>query len=52
MRTQLQEHLSALDEIEKSLGPKTEAEIDARENELRQELEKLSARRNELKSKE
>lgn len=51
LRTQLQQQLAALDEAEKQLGPKTEAEIEAREKEIQSELESLRARRDELKSK-
>lgn len=52
LRSHLQQQLSALDEAEKQIGPKTEEEIAAREQELQQELDKLRSRRNELKSKE
>lgn len=51
LRAQMQQQLAALDEVEKNLGPKTEEEIAARENELQQELERLRARREELKNK-
>lgn len=51
LRAQMQQQLAALDEAEKNLGPKTEEEIAARENELQQELERLRSRREELKNK-
>ena len=51
LRAHLEQQLAALDEAEKAIGPKTEEEIAARERELQQELEKLQARRQELKTK-
>ncbi len=51
LRADLQQKLAALDEQEKNLGPKTFEEIDAREKELKAELDALAARRKELKSK-
>jgi len=51
LRAQLNAQLAALDEHEKSLGPQTEAEIDAREKEINDELAQLRSRRDALKKK-
>ena len=49
LREQLNQHLAALDEAEKNLGPKTLEAIDAREKEIQKELDDLKARRASLK---
>ncbi len=49
LREQLNQHLQALDEAEKNLGPQTLEAIDAREKEIQQEMEQLKARRASLK---
>jgi len=51
LKQQLQDQIKALDEHAKTLGPQTTAEIDAREKQLKMELDGLAARRNELKKK-
>ena len=48
LKAQLEQQLQRLDEYEKGAGPKTVAEIDAREKELKAELEQLAKRRKEL----
>lgn len=52
LRTHLEQQLAALDEAEKAIGPQTDEEFDAREQELNQELEKLRSRREERRRKE
>lgn len=49
MKEALRQQITALEEHEKNLGPKTAEEIDAREKQLNAELEMLKARRKELK---
>ena len=49
LREQLNQHLAALDEAEKNLGPKTLEAIEAREKEIQKELDDLKARRASLK---
>jgi hypothetical protein len=49
LKEQLQKQIAMLDELAKSAGPKTAAEIDAREKQLNEELAQLAARRKELK---
>lgn len=51
LRNQLKQQLSALDDLEKQMGPRTAEEIDAREKQLNEELAQLKARRTELKKK-
>lgn len=51
LRAQLNEQLSALDELEKSLGPQTLEEVDAREKQLTEELAKLKGVRTQLGKK-
>jgi hypothetical protein len=51
LKDQLKQHISALEEAEKSIGPRTAEAIDAREKELNSELEQLKARRSELGKK-
>ncbi|HYH09371.1 MAG TPA: hypothetical protein VEK11_20155 [Thermoanaerobaculia bacterium] len=51
LRDQLRQSLSALDEAEKNIGPQTVEAIDQREQEIKAELEQLSARRAELGKK-
>jgi len=48
LREQLQQQIAALDEHAKTLGPKTAAEIDAREKQLNDELAQLKARRKDI----
>jgi hypothetical protein len=48
LRTQLNEQLKALDEYEKSLGPQSLEEVDAREKQLTEELSRLKNLRSEL----
>ena len=52
---QLKEHLhqqiAQLDEHAKTLGPQTSDEIDAREKQLKAELDDLASRRSDLKKK-
>jgi hypothetical protein len=48
LREQLNQQLSALDELEKSLGPQSVEEVDAREKQLTDELAKLKNLRTEL----
>src|SRR5881275_1606342 len=48
LRDQLQQQIGALDDYAKTIGPKTSAEIDAREKQLNDELEQLKARRKDL----
>ena len=48
LRAHLEAQLAALDVHEKALGPQTEAELDAREKELQQEMERLRSRRDEM----
>jgi len=45
----LRQQIAALEEHEKTLGPKTAEEIDAREKQLNEELAQLKARRKDLK---
>ena len=52
LKQQLQQQIAQLDEYAKSIGPKTPEEIDAREKQLREELEDLARRRKEYKSSE
>jgi hypothetical protein len=49
LKEQLQQQISQLDEYAKSVGPRTADEIDAREKQLKAELEDLSSRRSDLK---
>jgi hypothetical protein len=51
LRDELRQQLSVLDEFEKTLGPRTAEAIDAREAEIRNELEELASRRNDLNKK-
>ena len=48
LKDQLQKQIAALDEVAKAAGPKTAAEIDAREKQLNEELADLKARRKNL----
>jgi hypothetical protein len=52
LRTQLNAQLAALDAHEKALLPQSEEEIDAREKDLNSQLDKLRARRDEIKKPE
>ena len=52
IRAQLQRKIEQLDEYAKTIGPKTIEQIDAREQELREELEELARRRRELETKD
>jgi len=49
LKESLRQQIAALEEHEKTLGPKTVAEIDAREKQLNDELAQLKARRKDLK---
>jgi|SRR6185436_3530844 len=49
LKDSLRKQITALEEHEKSLGPKTVEEIDAREKALNEELAQLKARRKDLK---
>jgi hypothetical protein len=49
LKESLRKQIAALEEHEKTLGPKTHAEIDAREKQLNDELAQLKARRKDLK---
>jgi len=49
LKEQLQQHISQLDELAKNVGPRTSDEIDAREKQLKAELDELSSRRSSLK---
>jgi hypothetical protein len=49
LKEQLQQQIAQLDEHAKTLGPKTSDEIDAREKQLKAELEDLASRRGDLK---
>ncbi len=51
LKQQLHEQIKALDEHAKTLGPQTADEIDAREKQLKTELDNLATRRSELKKK-
>ncbi|HEX6100969.1 MAG TPA: hypothetical protein VF432_31920 [Thermoanaerobaculia bacterium] len=51
LRTQLNEQLKTLDEYEKSLGPQSLEEVDAREKQLTEELARLKNLRSELGKK-
>ncbi|MBV8519248.1 MAG: hypothetical protein JO197_17775 [Acidobacteria bacterium] len=51
LREQLQQQIAQLDEAAKSIGPRTAEEIDAREKQLRAELDELATRRSDLKKK-
>ena len=48
LRAHLEAQLAALDVHEKALGPQTEAEMQSREQELQQELDKIRSRREEM----
>jgi hypothetical protein len=48
LRAHLEAQLAALQVHEKALGPQTEAEMQTREQELQQELERIRARREEM----
>jgi hypothetical protein len=48
LRSALQEQMKALDEYEKSLGPQTMEEVEAREKQLNEEMAKLKTIRTEL----
>jgi hypothetical protein len=52
LKAQLQRQIEQLDEYARNLGPKTPEAIDAREKELRAELEELDRRRKEYKKNE
>lgn len=49
LKDQLQQQIAQLDEHAKTLGPKTADEIDAREKQLKAELDELATRRSDLK---
>jgi hypothetical protein len=49
LKEQLQQQIALLDEHAKTIGPKTAAEIDARESQLKAELADLASRRSDLK---
>jgi len=49
LKDQLQQQIAQLDEHAKTLGPKTSDEIDAREKQLKAELDDLASRRSDLK---
>lgn len=49
LKEQLQQQIALLDEHAKTIGPKTAAEIDARESVLKAELADLASRRSDLK---
>lgn len=49
LKDQLQQQIAQLDEHAKTLGPKTADEIDAREQQLKAELDDLATRRSDLK---
>jgi hypothetical protein len=51
LKEQLQKQIQALDEHAKTIGPKTSAEIDAREKQLNDELAQLKQRRKDLEKK-
>ncbi len=51
LRTVLQEQMKALDEYEKSLGPQTMEEVEAREKQLNEEMAKLKSIRADLSKK-
>jgi hypothetical protein len=51
LKDQLQQQIAQLDEHAKTLGPKTADEIDAREKQLKAELDDLATRRSDLKKK-
>jgi hypothetical protein len=51
LKDQLQKQIQALDEHAKTIGPKTSAEIDAREKQLNDELASLKTRRKDLEKK-
>jgi hypothetical protein len=48
LKKQLHQQIAQLDELAKSIGPNTAEEIDAREQQLKAELEELANRRNSL----
>lgn len=48
LRAQLYQQIEQLNEIEKTIGPRTKEAIDAREKELKEELAELARRRKEL----
>ncbi|HEY0157340.1 MAG TPA: hypothetical protein VGF28_08660 [Thermoanaerobaculia bacterium] len=50
LKQQLYSQIEQLDEYAKNVGPKTIEQIDAREKELREELEELAARRKQLEN--
>lgn len=49
LKEQLHAQIAQLDEVARNLGPKTSEEIDAREKQLKAELDDLASRRKELK---
>ncbi len=49
LKDSLRQQITAIEEAEKAMGPKTAAEIDAREKQLNDELADLKARRKNLK---
>ena len=51
LKQQLHYQLQQLDELEKTIGPQTAEEIDAREKQLKAELETLAKRRAALRKK-
>lgn len=52
LKQELQKYIAKLDEWEKSIGPKTLEEIEAREKQLQAELEDMARRRKEFKATE
>jgi hypothetical protein len=52
LRQQLHQQIAQLDELAKSIGPTTAEEIEAREQQLKAELEELANRRNRLTTTE
>jgi hypothetical protein len=51
LRDELRQQLSTLDDLEKNLGPRTIEAIDAREAEIKKELEDLASRRKDISKK-
>jgi hypothetical protein len=49
LKQQLHQQIAQLEEYAKNIGPKTIEEIDAREKQIREELEDLERRRKEYK---
>jgi hypothetical protein len=49
LREQLHAQIAQLDEVARNIGPKTGEEIDAREKQLKTELDDLARRRKDLK---